>query len=398
MPLIERYIFWRTAHVFLLTLGALIAVLWVTQVLRELDVVTAKGQAIWVFVLMTAFALPALTQLVAPIAFLVGCIIALNSLAADSELPVISAAGASRKAVNRPILALALVVTLLVAISHHIVAPASLSNFRILLTQVRADVIATLAQEGGFRAVDEGLTMHFREKVPDGSFRDIFVNDERDPKESLTFSAARGMLVQHAGGSFLILQDGDLIREDRVRADGNVVTFETYALDLSQIGTPDAAPIYRAKERATLILLDPEPDDTYATRFPQRIRAEVHERITAPLHTLVFALIALAFLGQPRTNRQDRSSAIAAVVVLCLLFRGAGFAATAVSHTRSGGIPFMYAVPVTGIALGAWAITRGMRLPVPTAVGAITEALQIRWRRMMMRHLGPAGLAGEDRA
>ena len=55
MPLIERYILRRTTQVFLLTLGALVAVLWVTQVLKELDVVTAKGQAISVFLLMTLF-------------------------------------------------------------------------------------------------------------------------------------------------------------------------------------------------------------------------------------------------------------------------------------------------------------------------------------------------------
>ena len=73
------------------------ATLWVTQVLRELDVVTAKGQAIWVFLLMTVLALPALVQIVAPIAFLVATIVTLNSLTTDSELPVISAAGASRQ-------------------------------------------------------------------------------------------------------------------------------------------------------------------------------------------------------------------------------------------------------------------------------------------------------------
>ena len=80
MPLIERYILRRATHAFLLTLGALVGTLWVTQVLRELDVVTAKGQAIWVFLLMTVLALPALGQVVAPIAFLVGTIVTLNSL------------------------------------------------------------------------------------------------------------------------------------------------------------------------------------------------------------------------------------------------------------------------------------------------------------------------------
>ena len=127
MPLIERYILRRVTHAFLLTLGALVGTLWVTQLLRELDVVTAKGQAIWVFLLMTVLALPGLVQLVAPIAFLVGTIVVLNALNSDSELPVISSAGSSRRTVNRPFLLLGVVVMIIVAVSHHILAPASLS-------------------------------------------------------------------------------------------------------------------------------------------------------------------------------------------------------------------------------------------------------------------------------
>ena len=123
MPLIERYIFRRATQAFLLTLGALTAALWVTQVLRELDVVTAKGQAISVFLLMTLFALPALVQVIAPIAYLVATIVTLNNLGSDGELPVMSAAGASPKAVNRPIILLGMVVMIAVAFSHHVLAP-----------------------------------------------------------------------------------------------------------------------------------------------------------------------------------------------------------------------------------------------------------------------------------
>ena len=227
MPLIERYVFRRTAQVFLLTLGALVGTLWVTQALRELDVVTAQGQAIWIFLLMTLLALPALAQAIAPVAFLVGVVVTLNGLTSDSELPVISAAGASRKAVNRPILVLGAIVMIAVALSYHVLAPASLSALRALLSRVRADVIATLVQDGGFRTVADGLTMHIREKTPDGGFSDIFVSDDRNPNESLQYSAARGMLLERAGGSFLVLQDGDLIREDRVEDERNVVAFDT---------------------------------------------------------------------------------------------------------------------------------------------------------------------------
>jgi lipopolysaccharide export system permease protein len=392
MPLIERYVLRRTAEIFLLTLCALTGALWVTRLLVELDVVTAKGQAIWVYLLMTILALPAVVQVVAPVALLVGIIVTLNSLTSDSELPIISAAGASQKAINRPILLLSIVVMLLVAVSHHVLAPASLSAFRTLLSQVRADVIATLMQDGGFQTVEDGLTMHFRERAPDGGFHDVFINDDRDPKESRTFSAAQGLLLDQAGRPFLVLRSGDLIREDHSSQEAGVVTFDTYALDLSQFGPADAAPVYQAMERSTLFLLDPPAGDRYSDKYPLRVRAELHDRITAPLYTLVFSLIALAFLGRPRTNRQDRGAAIVSVVLFCLLFRVAGFAAMAVARKVEGMTMFMYVAPLAGLAFGLYA---NLHDPRGWIVGmeAVSDVIARAARRLLGRQLSTADTA-----
>jgi lipopolysaccharide export system permease protein len=394
MPLIERYIFRRTAQVFLLTLAGLIGTLWITQALRELDVVTAKGQAIWVFLLMTGLALPALAQAIAPIAFLVATVVTLNNLTSDSELPVISAAGASRKAVNRPILILCAIVMAAVALSYHVLAPASLSTLRGVLARVSADVIATLVQEGGFRTVADGLTMHIRERTADGGFQDIFVSDDRDPDEALQYTAARGMLLERAGGSFLVLQDGDLVRENRVKDERNVVAFDTYALDLSQVGAPNAAALYKAKERSTFYLLEPQPDDPFVKEHPERLTAELHERMTAPLYTLVFALVPLAFLGRPRTSRQDRTYAIAAAVLICLALRGAGFAAVGAARGSEAAIFFMYAVPLAGIGFGLYAIGREARMRIPRFVEVLWDRGVAAGTRMLRRVFPQAGAAG----
>jgi lipopolysaccharide export system permease protein len=392
MPLIERYVLRRTAQVFLLTLCALTAALWITQVLRELDVVTAKGQAIWIFLLMTVLGLPALVQIIAPVALLVGIVITLNSLINDSELPIISAAGASQTAINRPIVVLGVLVMLAAAVSHHILAPYSLSAFRTVLTHVRADVIATLVHDGRFRALEDGLTMHFRQRAPDGGFRDVFINDERDPNESRTFSAARGLLLDHPGGAFLVLRDGDLIREDS-RGEGAVVSFETYALDLSQFDPANVTPIYQAMERSTLFLLDPPQDDSYSETFPLRVRAEIHDRTTAPLYALVFALIALGFLGRPRSNRQDRTLAIVTVLLLCLVFRSGGLAAMTIARKTNEGVAFVYLVPLAGLALGIYANLHDTRAWFTPRMESIADAAARASRRILGAPPAPTGIS-----
>ena len=80
MPLMERYIFRRVASAFFLALIVLVGTLWMTQVLKQLDVVTAKGQTVWVFLFVTFLAMPELIQIIAPVAFLIAVIFVLNSL------------------------------------------------------------------------------------------------------------------------------------------------------------------------------------------------------------------------------------------------------------------------------------------------------------------------------
>jgi lipopolysaccharide export system permease protein len=395
MPLIERYILRRATLAFLLTFGALVATLWTTQILRELDVVTAKGQAIWVFLLMTLLALPALSQVIAPIAFLVAAVVTLAGLNSDSEMPVISGAGASRLTVARPILVLGVALSLLLVLSHHVLAPASLAALRALVSRVHAEVIATLIKDGGFRTIDEGLTIHIREKAADGTFSGIFVSDDRNPRESLQYSAARGLLISRAGGSYLVLQDGDLIRENRSRDENNVIAFETHAVDLSRVGAPSVSGLYEAKERSTFYLLSPEPSDPVPQRYPQRVAAELHDRMTAPSYVLAFAVVAVAFLGRPRTSRQDRRFAISAAVLTCLGVRAAGFAATAMAGWSSAAVPLLYAIPLATIGLGLYAAMRDARLGMPPIVEAGWDRVAAAFARVG-RRLAPAAAGGDS--
>ena len=111
-------------------------------------------------------------------------------------------------------------------------------------------------------------------------------------------------------------------------------------------------------------------------------------------YALAFALIALAFLGRPRTNRQDPSIAIAAVVLLCLVLRAAGFAAGAMARGSSTLIPFLYAIPVTGIVLGAYAIALGARLRMPRLLEAAWDGAADVGHRALPRARASAAAEG----
>ena len=68
---------------------------WVTQALREFDLLTSKGQTVLVFFVVTGLSLPLLFMVIAPIALFLAVIYAYNRIGADSELIVMSSAGMS---------------------------------------------------------------------------------------------------------------------------------------------------------------------------------------------------------------------------------------------------------------------------------------------------------------
>ena len=95
MKLIERYIFKRAGAAALITLGSLAGVVWIIQALKELDVITNKGQTIIAYLALTTLAIPMLLLAVIPIGLLLATVFTVNTMNGNSELVVINASGAS---------------------------------------------------------------------------------------------------------------------------------------------------------------------------------------------------------------------------------------------------------------------------------------------------------------
>ena len=55
---LERYLFRMVAVAFLASLATLTAIIWITGALKEISLLTAKGQTILVFLTLTGLGLP----------------------------------------------------------------------------------------------------------------------------------------------------------------------------------------------------------------------------------------------------------------------------------------------------------------------------------------------------
>src|SRR5665811_14719 len=114
MGSISQYIFRTTFGAFTVVLVSLTAVIWVTQALRDIDLMTSQGQTILVFVGITGLIIPLLILVIAPIALLIAVAHTLNKMSTDSEIIVMNASGMSPWLLFRSFLTVALVVSLIV--------------------------------------------------------------------------------------------------------------------------------------------------------------------------------------------------------------------------------------------------------------------------------------------
>lgn len=383
MGSIDRYIFRTTFGVFLVVLVSLTAVIWVTQALRDIDLMTSQGQTILVFVGITGLIIPLLILVIAPIALLIAAAHVLNKLSSDSEIIVMNAAGLSPWALFRSFLTVAVVVSIFVTAISAYFAPKGLRMLRDWLTEVRANVVNNIVQPGHFTSIENGVTIHFRERNRGGQLLGIFLDDRRNPVERLTVMSEVGELIDNDNGTFLVLQKGVVQRHAVNQRDPAMVVFDRYAFDLSQFAGGPHSIKYSIRERYLWQLLFPDPTDQLYREQPGQFRAELHDRLLASAYPIAFLIIAFAYLGAPRTNRQSRTVSIIGAIGGVALLRLIGFASTVFGASIPWLLALQYITMIGACAGGLYIIRRGLIVEPPAFIvdwlNTLTERLTRRF-------------------
>ncbi|PPQ39640.1 lipopolysaccharide export system permease protein [Rhodoblastus acidophilus] len=348
MTLIERYIFRVAGAAFLATVGVLTAVIWLTQALHDLDLITSKGQSALKFLTITGMWIPSLFMVIAPIALFIAVMFSLNKLNGDSELVVTAASGLSPLGLLRPYLALIVAVAGLCALVSLWIMPSSFQVMRDAWTEVKSDFLTRIVRPGQFNTLESGLVFHYRDRGPGGELRGVFMLDRRDSNELSVYLAENGIIAKIDGKSYIVLQTGTIQKQDKGAVPA-MVTFDSYALDLSNFGSKLYGGPLKPRERSTWDLLNYDVSDPYTRDNIGRFRADLHERFVSPLYALAMGLIAFAALGTPRTTRQTRGLAIGGATLIAVLLRVGGFGVAGALARGPDAVPFAYALPLLGM-------------------------------------------------
>jgi lipopolysaccharide export system permease protein len=290
---------------------------------------------------------PSLLLVILPFALLCGVLFVYHRLTVESELTVLKAVGLSNLQIAAPCLVLATVVTLLCyAISLYFM-PLAFRSFRDLQERVEREFSYLLLQPGVFNTPARDVTVFVRSHREDGSLEGVVVHDERHKKLPVTMLAEEGNLVQAEEGPLFIMERGsrqELNAAEPVTPSLSILHFERYTLDLGANEKPPGERSPKPKEQYVHELLDP-PASLSAERRNGRI-AEGHKRLTWPLSTLSFALIAVAALLAPGFDRRGPWPRILTAIVAVVGLQALTMVLSSLVEQHLALIPLLYVVGI----------------------------------------------------
>ncbi|MEX0646070.1 MAG: LptF/LptG family permease, partial [Parvularculaceae bacterium] len=214
---LDRYVFRQGLMSFLVSTAIVTAVVWVTQTLQRADIIVEHGRSLAVLARISLLILPSLLAVIIPFALFIAALYSIQRLHSDSEIAVMFASGVSRLRIGAPLLLIAGVGALATLVINTTLMPASYRVLKREIYEIRTDFASALLRSGEFTPFDPGFTIYIEDVRPasgkrDGVFIGLLVNDYRNPNETITYMAQRGVLRQTENGPVLALVNGNIQR------------------------------------------------------------------------------------------------------------------------------------------------------------------------------------------
>lgn len=292
---LDRYILTQLLGPFGFFALVLTGVIWLTQALRLLDWVIANNQSALVFLEFSSFTLPGVLATVLPLAAFGATLFALNRLYSESELVVFLAAGRSALSLARPALMFGAFAAMMMCALTLYLSPLSARQLAERKNSIRTEVVNAFVSEGQFMHPAAGVTIFVRDMSRQGEMQGIFLHDERDPAQAITYTAQKALLLNDVGKPRLVMIDGIAQTITDKGKKLTSVRFGQLAYDLSGFAAEQGGRTLAPREYFIARLLRPDAGMLESQRYMRGdYVAEGHSQLATPLLALIGPALALA--------------------------------------------------------------------------------------------------------
>ena len=341
MKILNKYISKQILIGFFLVVFSLLAILWLTQSLKYITLVTSKGLPIYLFVEMTSLLMPRLFIILSPIAVFVASLFVYNRMVMDREIPVIQAAGIAPFQNAKPALIVGIIVAMFAMYVNNNLIFSAERRLNRLTWEVKNDASHLLFKEGEFTVVQPNLTVFITSHEKDGYITGILLNDERKKGTKVTLSAEKGRIVYTEEGPRIILVNGSRQEVNTSDYTFSSLTFERYSVDFGntqQKKQKDAG----VREKSLKELFGARKDASLSEAEIRKYLVEGNKRLLSPLYNLLFALLGCTGLLVGNFNRRGQTKIVLSSVVVMVLIQAGDLAFTNMSQSSLYFLSLLY--------------------------------------------------------
>lgn len=359
MTRLDRYILRQLVAATGFFLLVFTGVVWLTQAVRLIDTVVASGQSARVFLTFSGLVLPQVFVIVLPLAGIGAALYALNKLYTDSELIVMMGSGLSPMAMLRPVAIFGTMVAVAMAIVMMELVPWSGAALAERTREIKSDLANALIVERQFLHPMDGLTLFISDTDRTGEMAGLFLNDQRDPEQVVTYSAQRALLVREDMEARLVMVEGVALTSGAGGRQLTAVRFDEFVFDLSELIREQAERVPRPSEYSVLRLLYPTPEMLQHARYTVAdYVSEGHYKLSLPLLAMVFPMIALVTILAGGYRRSGFGKRVAVAIGVAALLQILMFAVRAQVQERAELWAIMYIPAFVGGLYVAFLIWR----------------------------------------
>jgi LPS export ABC transporter permease LptF/LPS export ABC transporter permease LptG len=316
MRLLDKYIGREVATHALLGLAVFTSVLYVPQLVTLMDLIVRHSGGIFIVGLLVMCTLAPVFVFTFPMSVLVGVLIGLGRMSADSEIVALHACGISLRRLLRPVGFVAMAAAVITSLMTFWLSPMALREINHLKTRLIATEAPYAIQPRVFDERFPHFVLYVQEVVSGAArWNGVFLAGSNGSGSSSIYLAQDAQILEGPGVDQIQLHlgPGSTHDYDPRHAEDYVVTdfsASDLSIDLSSAVSARAATPLPQEEPTSALLRDNGPDWLEA-------RVEFQRRIAFPFAAIVFALLGVPIGVRPRRGGRAAGLILTITMIGC---------------------------------------------------------------------------------
>ena len=229
--LIFRKLYTNINLFFLISTISISLIIWITQAVNFLDLVSEDGHALKIYFMYTLYNFPKIISRILLFIFFISLFYVLLKYEEKNELLLFWINGVGKKEFARKLINFSLIYLLFQLILSSIIVPYSNNKAKSFVRQSNVDYLGSIITEQKFTDTVKDLTI-FIGKKENNLLYDVFLKDRLSENKFQIVSAKEGEITNYDNKNYLILYNGKIVDHDSGSI--NNFSFEKTQINLSK--------------------------------------------------------------------------------------------------------------------------------------------------------------------